>query len=347
MSRTDLHQNCRVTIDDVAKLAGVSIATVSHALNATGRIGLEARRRVLLIARHLKYYPNQNARCLAARTSRTMGVIVSDIENPFFAVAIRSFEGRARHWGYDVIVKETEYKVSHMKHAAERMLGQAVRGVAILTSEMSPTWLNEIVRRNIPVSCFDLDFVNAHATNLKADYLSGMRQVIDHLCQLGHRRIAFVGGRPGLKNVLSRHNSFVLSMREHGLEPGPMITGIQTLEGGFSAGLSLLKGSPRPTAVVSVNDLTAVSLIRAFGDRGLRVPQDVSVTGFDNTYLAEYFVPRLTTVDTHPDVLGRTALDALHEASRGAQRSGREFKINLDLVVRNSTGPAPDNSESN
>jgi DNA-binding LacI/PurR family transcriptional regulator len=120
-----------------------------------------------------------------------------------------------------------------------------------------------------------------------------------------------------------------------------MIIGNQSLEAGLSAGLSLLKMSPRPTAVVSVNDLTAVGVIRAFSDHGLRVPHDVSVTGFDNTYLAEYFLPRLTTVDMHPDILGRTALDALHEASTRALRSGREFKINLDLVVGNSTGQAP------
>jgi LacI family transcriptional regulator len=347
MPSTIAHQNSHVIAQDVAKLAGVSRATVSHAINLTGRMRPETRRRVLLIARQLRYYPNQNAQSLAGRTSRTMGIIVSDIRNPFFAEAIRSFEARARHWSYDVIVKETEYKVSWMRRAAERMLEQKVRGVAILTSEMSRSWLNEIVRRDIPVCCFDLDFASERAINMKVDYLSGMRQVIDHLHQLGHRRIAYVGGRRVLKNILSRHDGFVASMREHGLEPGPMIIGDQSLEGGLSAGLSLLKVFPRPTAAVSINDLTAVGLIKAFSDHGLRVPQDVSVTGFDNTYLAEYFLPRLTTVDMHPDILGRTALDALHEASAETQTSGREFRIDLDLVVGNSTGPAPGAMDSN
>ena len=341
MKRTSSLRSPSLTIRDVAKVAGVSTATVSHAFNLTGRIMPETRQRVLAIARQLKYYPNRNARSLAAGTSRTMGVIVSDLENPFFAVAIRSFEARAQHWGYDVIVKETEYKVSLMRRAAERMLEQKVRGVAILTSEMSPAWLKEIVRQNIPVTCFDLDFVNERATNLKVDYLSGMRQVIDHLYQLGHRHIAFVGGRTIFKNILSRHQSYVATMREHGLEPGPVIIGNQSLDGGFSAGLSLLEASPRPTAVVAMNDLTAVGLIKAFTDHGLRVPEDVSVTGFDNTYLAEYFVPRLTTVDMHPDILGRTAVDALHEASTTARNSGREYRINLDLVIGKSTGPVP------
>jgi DNA-binding LacI/PurR family transcriptional regulator len=338
------HQH--ITIHDVAKAAGVSTATVSHAFNSTGRIMLETRQRVLAIARRLKYYPNSNARSLAARNSRTLGVIVSDIENPFFSVAIRSFEARAHRWGYDVIVKETGYKVSLMRRAAERMLEQKVRGVAILTSEMSTAWLNEIVRQNIPVTCFDLDFKSKGTSNIKVDYLSGMRQVIDHLYALGHRRIAFVGGRRTFKNILSRHESYIATMQALGLEPGPIMDGNQGLDGGYSAGISLFEISPRPTAVVAMNDLTAVGLIKAFTDNGLRVPADVSVTGFDNTYLAEYFVPRLTTVDMHPDALGRTAADALHEASTVANNSGKEYHIKLNLVIGKSTGPAPDKTET-
>ena len=111
MKHSTLSRNPYITIREVAKMAGVSTATVSHAFKSTGRVTSETRRRVLGIARQLKYYPNRNARSLAARTSRTMGIIVSDIENPFFAVAIRSFEDQAHHWRCDVIVSETNYKL--------------------------------------------------------------------------------------------------------------------------------------------------------------------------------------------------------------------------------------------
>jgi DNA-binding LacI/PurR family transcriptional regulator len=329
------------TIHDVAKAAGVSTATVSHAFNSTGRIMPETRHRVLAIARKLKYYPNSNARSLAARSSRTLGIIVSDIENPFFSLAVRSFEARAHRWRYDVIVSETNYELHLMRRAAERMLEQKVRGVAILTSEMSPTWLNEIARQDIPIACFDLDFVNKGATNLKVDYLSGMRQVIDHLYQLGHRRIAYVGGRRTFKNILSRHQSYIATMEALGLEPLPVANGNQTMDGGYVAGKSILGVSPRPTAVVAMNDLTAVGLIKAFNECGLRVPADISVTGFDNTYLAEYFVPRLTTVDMHADILGETAADALHEMSISAGTPAKEYKIKIELIIGKSTGPAP------
>jgi len=331
----------RITIHEVAKAAGVSTATVSHAFNSTGRIMPATRQRVLSIARGLKYYPNSNARRLAAHSSRTLGIIVSDLENPFFSVAVRNFEARARHWRYDVIVSETNYELLLMRQSAERMLEQKVRGVAILTSEMSPSWLNEIVRQNIPVTCFDLDFASENATNIKVDYLTGMRQVIDHLYQYGHRRIAYVGGRRTFKNILSRHQSYIATMQNLGMEPGPIIDGNQCLDGGYSAGMALLKESPRPTGVVAMNDMTAVGLIKAFTDGGLRVPADISVTGFDNTYLAEYFVPRLTTVDMHADVIGRVAADALHEASTGMLNEAKKYVVEINLIIGKSTGPAP------
>ncbi len=330
------------TIHDVAKAAGVSTATVSNAFNSTGRITARTRERVLDIARQLKYYPNRHARSLASGSSRTLGVIVSDIQNPFFAVAIRSFEERVRKWRYEVIVSETNYDVALMTRAAERMLEQKVRGVAILTSEMSPAWLEEIVRRDIPVACFDLDFSSEKAINIKVDYARGTRQVIEHLHHLGHRRIAFVGGRQAFKNILSRQENYVASMQALQLEPGPILIGNQRLDGGRAAGLSILEMCPRPTAVVAMNDLTAVGLITAFSEGGLRVPEDISVTGFDNTYLAQYFVPRLTTVDMHPDVLGRTAADALHEASSSPNAAAVEHTIKLNLVVGKSTGANPE-----
>lgn len=330
------------TILDVAKAAGVSTATVSNAFNSTGRITAKTREQVLAIARQLKYYPNRHARILASGSSRTLGVVVSDIQNPFFAVAIRSFEERVRKWRYEVIASETNYDVALMTRAAERMIEQKVRGVAILTSEMSPAWLEEIARRDIPVVCFDLDFSSEKAINIKVDYATGMRQVVEHLYHLGHRRIAFVGGRRAFKNILSRQESYIDSMRALRLEPGPILIGNQRLDGGRAAGLSILEMSPRPTAIVAMNDLTAIGLITAFSEGGLRVPEDISVTGFDNTYLAEYFVPRLTTLDMHPDILGRTSADVLHEAASSPNAAALEHTIKLTLVIGKSTGPNPE-----
>jgi DNA-binding LacI/PurR family transcriptional regulator len=182
-------------------------------------------------------------------------------------------------------------------------------------------------------------------TNIKIDYPSGMRQVVEHLFELGHRRMSFVGGHHVFQNILSREQSYLASMKALGLEPGPVLNGNQRPDGGYRAGLTLLECSPCPTAVVAMNDLTAIGLIKAFRSRGLSVPGDISVSGFDNTYLAQYFEPRLTTVDMHPDLLGKSAAEALREAFEDS-RTAKEYVIALDLVVGGSTGPAPESAET-
>lgn len=332
-----------VTIHDVSREAGVSATTVSQALNSRGTISQLTTQRVLAAAQKLKYSPSQRRNAQSGRHHRTLGIVVSDIDNPFFTVLIKSYEAQARRHGYEVIASETNYDLALMRRSAERMIEQPVSGVAIMTSEMSPVWLDQITKRNIPITCFDLNFESDQASNIKVNYASGMSQVIEHLHHLGHRRIGYVGGRRQLKNIMQRLDGYMKAMQAAGLEPEPILTGNQRLDGGYTAGMSLLRMPTRPTAVVAVNDLTAVGLINAFCEGGLRVPDDISVTGFDNTYLAAYFVPRLTTVDMHPDVLGRMAADALNEAIASPGACGREYAMKIDLVVGKSTGLAPSN----
>jgi len=330
-----------VTICDVARRAGVSTATVSYTLNATGHVSQQTRRLVMAAVRELGYYPNSHARRLASRNSNTLGVIVSDIGNPFFPEVIKGFEARARLRRYEVIISDTNYEPRLMRRAAERMLEQKVRGVAIMTSEMSIRLVKEFVRRRIAVAFLDLAPVQEYVSNIKIDYYAGIQQVLNHLYGLGHRRIAFAGGRPSLRSNLARLHAYVQCMQALGLEPGPMLPGNLRFDGGLAAGKALTQISPMPTAVVAVNDLTAVGVIKAFHQKGLRVPEDVSVTGFDRTHLAEYVMPSLTTVDLHRELLGRTAADALHELSTSANPQGKEYHIPAKLVVGESTGPAP------
>jgi len=333
-----------VTIHDVARLAGTSTATVSQGLNSPRRVSAETRRRVLAAAKKLKYHPNIHARNLARRQSRTLGIIVSDIQNPFFPEVIRSFEARARRWGYEVIVSDTNYNPRLMTRATERMLEQNVRGVAIMTSEMSPTLFRELVGRNIAVTLLDVDSAADNISTIKFDYSAGLYQAVEHLHGLGHRRIAFVGGQ-SLKSINARQTAYLESMRKVGLEPGPIISGNQSVEGGLAAGLKIARLSKRPTAVIAMNDLTAFGLSKAFSRSGLRIPQDMSVIGFDKTFLAEYFTPSLTTIDIHADQVGRVAVDCLHKLSSTREPQGEEHLIPLQLVIGESTGPAPSNRE--
>src|SRR5450432_253362 len=327
-----------LTIRDVAKAAGVSTATVSNVLNKTGKVGQRTHLVVLSAVKRLGYVPDVHARHLASRVSRTLGIIVSDIENPFFPEVIKSFETRARELGYDAILSDTNYDPRRTRKAAERMMENKVRGVAVMTSEISLHLINELARRRIAVTFLDLAPVRAYVSNLMIDYFSGIKQIVDHLCQYGHRRIAFVAGRPTLKSNVVRLEAYEKCLRDHGLEPGPVLAGDLRFEGGLAAGLAIAKLHPRPTAVMAVNDLTAVGLIKGLMRAGCRVPQDISVTGFDNTRLAEYSNPSITTVDVHRDTLGQMAANALHELSSAAHPYGREYHISVELILRDSSG---------
>jgi LacI family transcriptional regulator len=330
-----------VTIADVARRAGTSTATVSHVLNSVGRMGKETRRRVLAAVKELKYYPNFHARNLARHRSRSMGIIVSDIENPFFPTVIRAFESEAQKHGYDVMVSDTGYHPRLTRRAAERMMEMKVLGVAIMTSEMSPVLIDEILSQNILVTFFDYGMVSERTSNLNLDYLSGTQEAIDHLYNYGHRRIAFVGGRSTLRNVKAREVAYVDCMLQNGLEAGPILIGNQRIDGGIAAGEALLQMEPRPTAVVSMNDLTAIGVMRAFRRHRVRVPEDISVIGFDRTYFSEFYQPPLTTVDMQPAYLGRLAAKSLLELASATKPQGRDYVVPLHLVIGESTGPVP------
>ena len=330
-----------VTIRDVAKAAKVSTATVSNVLNNTGKVGKQTRRLVLSTVRKLGYIRDVHARHLASHDRRTLGIIVSDIENPFFPEVVKSFETRAHQLGYDAILADTNYDPRRTREAAERMMEHKVRGVAIMTSEISLRLVNELARRMIAVTFLDWAPVKSYASSLRIDYLSGVEQIVNYLYENGHRRIAFVAGRQGLRSNIERQQAYEDSMRRLGLEPGPVLPGDLRFEGGLAAGNVIAKLIPRPTAVMAVNDLTAVGVIKGLLNAGCRVPEDISVTGFDKTRLAEYCNPSLTTVDIHREALGRLAADALHQLSSTASPEGKEYPISAELVIGNSSGPVP------
>jgi len=187
-----------VTIRDVAKAAGVSVATVSYVLNNSGRVGRPTRRAVLSVVRNLDYVANLNARNLAKDASQTLGMIVSDIENPFIPEVIKGFELRAREQGHDVILSDTDYDSAVMAEAATRILRQRVRGIAFITSEVALSTIRQIKARQTPSVFLDVGPVQQYISNVTIDYAHGIRVVIDYLMSLGHRRISFVVARNDL-----------------------------------------------------------------------------------------------------------------------------------------------------
>ena len=330
-----------VTIRDVAQAAGVSTATVSNVLNKTGKVGLTTRRMVLGTVKRMGYIPNVHARHLASGDHRTLGIIVSDIENPFFPEVVKGFETRAIELGYDILLTDTNYDPRRTRQAADRMMEHKVRGVAIMTSEISVNLVRQMARRKIAVTFLDLAPIRKNMSHLSIDYSSGVEQIFHHLSSLGHRRIAFAGGIETLQSSAARMQAYERCMKGAGFEIGPVLPGDLRFEGGLAAGMSIAKLSRRPTAVMAVNDFTAIGVVRGLIDSGLRVPEDISVTGFDNARLARYSNPTITTVDVHRDTIGQMAADALHELSSATDSQGREYRIATELVVGGSSGQAP------
>jgi LacI family transcriptional regulator len=329
-----------VTIRDVARAARVSPATVSYVLNRSGRVSSPTRKTVLAAVRRLGYLPNLMARNLAKNTSQTLGIIVSDIENPFFSEVTKGFEKRAREKGYDVILSDTDYDSEVTAVAAKRMLRQQVRGVAFITSEAALHSIRQMTARHTALVFIDVGPVQAYVSNIKIDYFSGIKAVIDHLATLGHRQIAFVGARNDLYSNAARRDAYVRCMADLGMPLGCMLEGNSHFDGGLAAGAAISQLDPLPTAIVAMNDLTAIGIIKALKSRNLRVPEDVSVTGFDCTQLAGYTTPSLTTVDLKRDLLGRMAADVLHDLCTLPNHMGQEYLANAELCVGESTGPA-------
>jgi LacI family transcriptional regulator len=328
-----------MNIGEIAKRARVSTATVSRTLNRNGAVRPETARRVWRAANELNYFPNSHARALVSGRSRLLGLIVSDITNPFFPELVRRFESLAMEREYDLILTSTDYQTDRMTVCLRRMLERKVDGVALMTSEMDEGLIEELSRRGVPLVFMDVGQVGPRMSHVAMDYAGGIRQAVDHVVHLGHRRIAFISGPLALHSARTRHDAFVARMRKHALPVDRKLVreGTHTAEGGQHAMEALLRVSPRPTAVVCSNDWTAMGALHAIDAAGLRVPEDVSVVGFDDIPLVSYTRPPLTTVRMSPAEIGSTAFEALFRLIDGKEHKGALLHVPTKLVVREST----------
>jgi DNA-binding LacI/PurR family transcriptional regulator len=325
-------------LDQVARRAKVSTATVSRVLNNKGLVKSTTRARVLKAIDELKYSPNLHARSLAGGKSRSIGVIVSNIENPFFLDIYKAVEEGAHDAGYELIMANTDYSSERLVTSVRLMIGRRVAGLAAIVSEMDADLIDELTGNRIPVVFYDVGTPRQNITNIRVNYRRGMEKLTSYLYSLGHRRVGFVGHHATLGPINERVTVLREAVGRYGGLQVDSAADADTLEGGRRAARTLLTVSPRLTAMVCVNDLMAVGALRELRERGLRVPEDVSVTGFDNINLAQFCDPALTTVHIPRDQIGRTICECL--MNRDAAPLEREFVIDPELVVRDSTGPS-------
>ena len=328
-----------MNISEIAKRANVSTATVSRTLNQSGPVKAATARKVWRAVTEMNYFPNSHARALVSGRSRLIGLIVSDITNPFFPELIRAFQDLAAQKQYDILLTSTDYLTSRMTECLRRMLERKVDGVAMMTSEMDLGLIKELSRRNVPIVFMDVGQTGPRMSHVAIDYGNGIRQAVDHVASLGHRNISFISGPLDLHSARTRRQAFLDGLRHHGLTTDRKMIreGTHTAEGGEEAMSALLRLSRPPTAVVCSNDWTAIGAMHAVHAAGLAVPADLSIVGFDDIPLARYTNPALTTVRMTASDVGATAFNALFRLIGEEAAEGDVYQIPTKLVVRGST----------
>jgi len=325
---------------DVARRAGVSVATVSYVVNNSRRTLPETRERVLRAVRELGYVHNAAARHLAVGRSSLAGLVVPDIANPFFPELALGFQDEALLHDVDTVVMNTNHDAQRSRACVNRLLALRVCGAAVASS-LSPDLDSNVAallgRNNVPAVYFDLGRTDRWASDIVIDFGRGIGEALDHLRELGHLRIGFIAGSPQVRSLERRMRDFSEGAARRGLRSRTVVSD-ETVQGGYFAASKLL-GDFAPTAVVAANDLMAIGAMHLAHDRGVAIPGGLSVIGIDDISLAQYMNPALTSIAVPRKRLGAAAFQAIWRLASGEACSGAKYVVETSLVVRRSSGP--------
>ncbi len=336
------------TLRDVAKKANVSKSTVSLVLNNGGRISPETTERVWQAVRELNYVPSRAARALQSGRSGLLGLIVSDITNPYFAELARTVTSAARDFHYDVVTMDTDYNADLLMAHLTQMRTHRVDGLLVFTTERNWDVLAELERTALPAVLLNWGVTREKIGEIAVQYHSGIAALLDHLIELGHHRLAFVAGPSSYFSAENRAQAFlagVQARRNHCAES-------LVLENDFRLGAAIdttlvdqlmdMPREQRPTAVIASSDLMAIDLLRTLYSRQIAVPQQMSVSGMDDIVFANYTTPSLTTLRLPRRQMGLEAFALLKRLMDGTSvvTDDPSTTFNMRLIVRESTGPA-------
>jgi DNA-binding LacI/PurR family transcriptional regulator len=310
-------------------------------LNNASVVKTSTRARVLRAIEELKYHPNLHARSLAGSKSRTLGVIVSNLENPFFFDIYKTIEADAHAQGYEVVMANTDYRAEQLVTSIRLMIGRRVAGLAAIVSEMAPELIEELDNSRIPTVFYDVGTPRANITKVRVNYRRGVDKTVEYLHSLGHQKLGFIAHHAVLGPINERMKAVTDAISRYPELEVRTAADNDTLEGGRQATRGLLDSGFRPTALICVNDIMAVGALRELRERRIEVPRDMSVTGFDNVKLSEFCYPALTTVHIPRERIGHIICEVLLRRSNGSHAVEQEIVIDPELVVRDSTGRMP------
>jgi DNA-binding LacI/PurR family transcriptional regulator len=326
----------QVTMEDVAREAGVSRALVSLVMRGSPKVSEKRRTRVLDAAKRLGYRPNAMARGLASRRTRTIGVLLNDLHNPFFAEIMDGILDTAEELDYRLLIGTGRREAVGERGAVDVFLEHRADGLLLLSPRLPRSDI-VTVGRITPTVVVGRPVREGHIDSVTNDDLAGGQLAVRHLVELRHTRIAHIDGGRGA-GAAARRTGYLREMARLGLEP-QVVSGEFTEVAGVRAAERLLASGDLPTAIFAANDLVAAGALDRLEDAGLSIPRDVSIIGYDNTFLAALHHMSLTTIDQPRPELGRLAMTMLVERIDGGRSTAAHLKLEPSLVVRSTTGP--------
>jgi LacI family transcriptional regulator len=329
-----------VTIRDVARQAGVSVATVSRVLNGSGPVSAATRERVEEVAEELRYVPHGGARSLITRRTSNLGVILPDLYGEFFSELIRGMDQATRAASHHLLLSGSHADNTELAVALRAMRGR-VDALILMSPDITPAELLGVIPADIPVVLMNAGVQDGtRFDTLNVDNLGGARAAVRHLASTGRQRIALIGGNPSNHDAQQRRSGYRSVLSEMGVawDAELEVESDFTKSGGHAAALKLLALEPRPAAVFAANDSMAVGALRAFREAGLRIPDDVAVVGFDDVPIARYVTPPLSSVRVDLLEFGRRAVNLAVEALKDpSSHEPRHEVVETTLVIRRSS----------
>ena len=337
-----------VTIKDVARTAGVSPATVSRVLNDQRYVKEDVRARVLEAIKTLNYRPNRVAQRLRAAKSYLVGVILSDIKNPFYTLALSGIEQVLSEQGLSVLICNSNIDQKRENDFISLMISEEVAGVIIAPAQEQSEAMAEALKNGLPLVVIDRRMSRPITDVVLADNQQGARAAIAHLIQLGHRRIGIVNGPQRLTSGRERYAGYLQAMNEAGLtvDEAHVRFGDYQLESGYTLTRDMLSGPTLPSALFIANNLMTIGALNAIHEMGLKIPEQVAVVGFDDLPWAQSLNPPLTTVGQPAYEIGVHAAELLLNRVAFPDRPARTVVLNTELIIRASTGSPVDHSGS-
>jgi DNA-binding LacI/PurR family transcriptional regulator len=329
-----------VSIKDIARAAKVSHATVSRALRDSPLVNQETADRIRQIARGMGYRPSAVARSLVTKKTNTLGVVVTSIADPFIAEIVSGIEEMANDHGYSVFLANSNADPDREVKVVQSFHERRVDGIVVTASRVGALYLPRLAELQAPIVLINNQHPGQFAHSVRIDNIIASREATQHLIQLGHRRIAYLGDQSGFQSDTERFTGYrqALELADLPFRPELVAHGDGKAEGGLPAMEKLLALPQPPTAVFCYNDMSALGALRAIRARGLSVPGDVSLVGFDDLFIASYTQPMLTTIRQPKRQMGRMAMEILLKLFAGSTAQ-TNLKVQGELIVRESTAP--------